>query len=43
MIGSVCEVLGGLFEWLEKQDKFQEDILRRVQVIERKLDIRPEA
>jgi chromosome segregation ATPase len=32
-----------LVAWSEKQDKFQEDILRRVQVIERKLDIRPEA
>ena len=32
-----------LVEWSEKQDKFQEDILRRVQVIEHRLDIRPEA
>ena len=32
-----------LVEWSEKQDKFQEDILRRVQVIESRLDIRPEA
>jgi predicted nucleic acid-binding Zn-ribbon protein len=30
-----------LVEWSEKQDKFQEDILHRVQVIERRLDIRP--
>jgi hypothetical protein len=29
-----------LVEWSEKQDRFQEDILKRVAVIEARLDIR---
>lgn len=28
--------------WSEKQDEFQADILRRVQALERRLDIKPE-
>jgi chromosome segregation ATPase len=41
-IAAGAQYVTRLVHWSEKQDEFQLDILRRVQAIERRLDIRPE-